>query len=1005
MTNFHTYKKYRLPITLNPLNYGKLIFHFKEINVFIMFINIRNLALITQNDLFNEVKIYTQGELTFNYKDHKIDDNTFIRSIDANRYTFKDNKLIEINKLIVQLMLIILMLLLFINIIDSSTIFNTSLICSTNIIKFNNKLNWTDFNIEIKNTNFSSKLLKSKLDIFWNEIMETKLSENHHIWLLFRLQWSNNNYVTIGKLVKLNKEDKDYLFNYIIRNMDDKSEYYTEQLIKSMIFSYTIKKGKAKDKINFESSNLSYQYYYHHKLPITMNPLEYGLLIEQTGNKFTIQVNKTDVAIINQDALENHVKFFKEGVLTYEYRDFKLSHNSFVRTLENKKFTFINNKIVLLTVDKKVNFIKNLLPLSQLNNKIITMDIETFIKDGIHIPYCISWYDGDKSRSYYILDLKSSNDMLTQAVKDIMIKKYDNFNIYIHNLARFDGIFLLKILAKLGNVKPIIHHGDLISIGFKFNNYNITFKDSQQLLILSLRKLGQAFGVDVQKGYFPYKFVNENNLDYIGVTPDFSLFDNISHDEYDGITSYNWNLRDEAIKYCEIDCISLYQIIIKFSNMIFDIFKINIHKYPTLSSLAFAIFRTHFLRKDEIPQLSGHIDRDIRQGYTGGSVDVYIPQNKEGTKIWVYDVNSLYPYVMDQFDMPVGKPIYFEGNIREIDKDAFGFFYCKITAPDNLKHPIVQTHVKVNNMIRTMAPLGTWNDMIFSAEMDNAMKNGYQFEILWGYKFNRKNIFKGYVGVLYKLRIQYPTGHPLNLIAKLLLNSLYGRFGMIDSFLDIKIFDNFKEFKKWYDSNNESVVDFFELGDKILVQYRFESKNQQTALYGNLETHNVSIGIAAAITAYARIHMSQFKNNPNFELFYTDTDSIYIDRPLADHMISNKVLGKMKLENVLRKAIFLAPKVYCLQTEEGKVIYKVKGLKHEVELTMEDFEQLLYKDSFLKKLQNKWVKNLSDGDIKIIDHLYTLKITCNKRKLIYDSNNKFINTVPFIINDAIEIIK
>ena len=750
---------------------------------------------------------------------------------------------------------------------------------------------------------------------------------------------------------------------------------------------------------------LKFQNYKHYKLPITMDPLKYGNLLYQNNNIYILQFNRTNVAIINQDALENHVKFFKEGVLTYEYRDFKLSHNSFVRTLENKKFTFINNKIVLLTVDKKVNFIKNLLPLSQLNNKIITMDIETFIKDGIHIPYCISWYDGDKSRSYYILDLKSSNDMLTQAVKDIMIKKYDNFNIYIHNLARFDGIFLLKILAKLGNVKPIIHHGDLISIGFKFNNYNITFKDSQQLLILSLRKLGQAFGVDVQKGYFPYKFVNENNLDYIGVTPDFSLFDNISHDEYDGITSYNWNLRDEAIKYCEIDCISLYQIIIKFSNMIFDIFKINIHKYPTLSSLAFAIFRTHFLRKDEIPQLSGHIDRDIRQGYTGGSVDVYIPQNKEGTKIWVYDVNSLYPYVMDQFDMPVGKPIYFEGNIREIDKDAFGFFYCKITAPDNLKHPIVQTHVKVNNMIRTMAPLGTWNDMIFSAEMDNAMKNGYQFEILWGYKFNRKNIFKGYVGVLYKLRIQYPTGHPLNLIAKLLLNSLYGRFGMIDSFLDIKIFDNFKEFKKWYDSNNESVVDFFELGDKILVQYRFESKNQQTALYGNLETHNVSIGIAAAITAYARIHMSQFKNNPNFELFYTDTDSIYIDRPLADHMISNKVLGKMKLENVLRKAIFLAPKVYCLQTEEGKVIYKVKGLKHEVELTMEDFEQLLYKDSFLKKLQNKWVKNLSDGDIKIIDHLYTLKITCNKRKLIYDSNNKFINTVPFIINDAIEIIK
>lgn len=54
----------------------------------------------------------------------------------------------------------------------------------------------------------------------------------------------------------------------------------------------------------------------------------------------------------------------------------------------------------------------------------------------------------------------------------------------------------------------------------------------------------------------------------------------------------------------------------------------NIHKYPTLSSLAFGIFRTHFLRKDEIPQLSGQMSNNIRQSYTGGAVDMYILENK-----------------------------------------------------------------------------------------------------------------------------------------------------------------------------------------------------------------------------------------------------------------------------------------------------------------------------------------------------------------------------------------
>lgn len=40
-----------------------------------------------------------------------------------------------------------------------------------------------------------------------------------------------------------------YFFDYILNNMDDKSEYYHEQLIKSMIFSYTIKKVELQLKL------------------------------------------------------------------------------------------------------------------------------------------------------------------------------------------------------------------------------------------------------------------------------------------------------------------------------------------------------------------------------------------------------------------------------------------------------------------------------------------------------------------------------------------------------------------------------------------------------------------------------------------------------------------------------------------------------------------------------------------------------------------------------------
>lgn len=290
----------------------------------------------------------------------------------------------------------------------------------------------------------------------------------------------------------------------------------------------------------------------------------------------------------------------------------------------------------------------------------------------------------------------------------------------------------------------------------------------------------------------------------------------------------------------------------------------------------------------------------------------------------------------------------------------------------------------------------------FQLKWNNAIKFGYTFEILWGYKFDSTNLFKGYVDTLYQLRSKFTREHPLNLIAKLLLNSLYGRFGMDDLFSTIEIITR-KEFIKNIDEYSDNNTKFVELGDKIMVIYKTHQSEVNTMLDYNKQTHNVSIAIASGITSYARIHMSYFKNNPNFKLYYTDTDSIYIDRPLPDYMVSKTILGKMKLENILKKAIFLAPKMYYLETIDGKIIYKVKGLKHEIELNLANFESLLIKQSTLEKIQTKWIKNIIEGNIQIRNDLYTLQVTNNKRKLIYNENNKLIHTIPYIIINNKEI--
>jgi len=130
---------------------------------------------------------------------------------------------------------------------------------------------------------------------------------------------------------------------------------------------------------------------------------------------------------------------------------------------------------------------------------------------------------------------------------------------------------------------------------------------------------------------------------------------------------------------------------------------------------------------------SGKIYNDLKQSYTGGSVDMYIPTNLIGERVYGYDVNSLYPSVMVNKPFPIGNPIYFRGDIRKYNKEAFGFFYCKIITPKYLFHPIIQTHVKTKDGKRTISGLN-YNEgfemMIFSEEMDNAIKYGYKFEIL-----------------------------------------------------------------------------------------------------------------------------------------------------------------------------------------------------------------------------------------------------------------------------------
>nr|YP_010170409.1 DNA polymerase type B [Phanerochaete carnosa]QRZ60391.1 DNA polymerase type B [Phanerochaete carnosa] len=258
------------------------------------------------------------------------------------------------------------------------------------------------------------------------------------------------------------------------------------------------------------------------------------------------------------------------------------------------------------------------------------------------VPYCICFYDGENTFSFYLTDFKDSESMLTHALKTILTDdSYSDFIVYAHNFSKFDGIFVMRrsrvLLAKELNFKVSIikKESDFINISLSSQStgFKIIFRDSLLLLPSSLRKLAKSFGV-IEKSIFPYDFVNDPNVDmnYSGSVPDFKYFSNITFEQYTEYSKYRyWSLRKETIRYCLLDCVVLYKVLVRFSNSIFKDLKVNLKFAPTTSSLALRTFRTSFLIASGvkfIPIIHGETYDFIKQSFTGGKVDVFKPYGK-----------------------------------------------------------------------------------------------------------------------------------------------------------------------------------------------------------------------------------------------------------------------------------------------------------------------------------------------------------------------------------------
>lgn len=553
----------------------------------------------------------------------------------------------------------------------------------------------------------------------------------------------------------------------------------------------------------------------------------------------------------------------------------------------------------------------------------IIADLET-VND---INDCRPWAVG-------IYDIYTDEFVCYKTIKDFFIycSAYDKITVYFHNL-KFDGGFIIDWLLNEGfkwtTNKPMAHEFSTsitdmnVFYGITANIEGCVIKilDSYKIISLSVEDIPKAFGLgELTKGDIDY-----NMFRPVGYAP-----------------------TDKEIDYIRRDCMIV-------GKALKQLFSQKLTK-TTQASNAFSDFKSS-ISKDEykhwFPTLS--CDPFIRKGYRGGYTYL-LPQyaNKTLGNCVVYDKNSMYPWVMRTKPLPYGKPIFFKGKYK--NDNIYNAYIITFTCVFTLKENFIPTiQAKGNSLFKPTEYLSSSNGEAIQLTMTNIdfeiFKRHYYIEdinYLYGYKFmTQQGMFDKYIDYWYGVKENASKNRNTGMrtIAKLMLNALYGKFG-VRPLLGTK----------------QPIM------EEGKVRY-ISSENKRVDL--------IYLPIAMFITAYAREDLITAAQNNINRIVYMDTDSLHLlgwDEPVAIELDDYK-LGAWKRENVVYHARFIRAKRYMehIKIEKNgkhynKLDVKCAGMPHTCAKQVR-FSNFKPYTVFKGKLQHKTVK----GGVVLVETTFELK--------------------------------
>lgn len=315
----------------------------------------------------------------------------------------------------------------------------------------------------------------------------------------------------------------------------------------------------------------------------------------------------------------------------------------------------------------------------------------------------------------------------------------------------------------------------------------------------------------------------------------------------------------------------------------------------------------------------------------------------------------------------------------------------------NIKIPLLPYRTETGEVI---FPTGTWFGTYFSEELIALLPYGYKFKLIRGHEFSKKIIFDSYVKFFYDLKKHAKTD-AIRYIAKMLLNQLYGYFGRSRELIfttnvfskDLPFILATRVVKTIVNITENVYLTLMSANINYNIIKNLNLKIDFTEIKNLNKTVKSNVAISAAVTAYGRINMIKYKTLPGYQIFYTDTDSIFVDKPLPDNLVGDD-LGFMKNEliklntKIIERALFLGNKKYAFQYLDDKGILNTKTVFSGIskkKLNWEDFEKMSKGEIINVTMPNVFTHNFKELSISLNERI--LNIRKSDSKLLI--NNKY----------------